>query len=287
MKDTKNAFDKETNYKLYRTVKELIHPSISKKNISDYKIVIDDNLLSLRVFYPQKISNLQNIIIFVPGDGNLTGCNYQYSSICKDLALELESLIIAIDYYETINEYPTILEKIETTIKYLYTELEKFNINKNQIILMGDSSGANYVSAITFRLIKNKFNYVEKEILLYPLLSGNYFDQCDFASFVKAQEYNKELVDKIKNYIINYSKDKKNLNQSEVCPLQNKDFSYYPKTLVITGDLDPLRDEGEAFYKKLDNNSKYENVIYASHGFLNDKNLDVRKKYLNSIKEFI
>lgn len=286
MKDNKNAFDKETSYKLYRTIKEIIHPSISKKNISEYKIVIDDNLLSLRVFYPKKISTINKILLYVPGDGTLTNCNNKYSSICKDLALSLDTLIIAIDYYDVPNIYPNVLDKLETTIKYLYKELEKYEIENDKIILMGDSNGANFVSAITFRFINQNLQYIKKEILLCPLLSGEYFDKSRFLSVNKAKENNLEIIEKIRDYMNSYAKYKKNLKLVDVCPLLNKSYSNYSKTLIITGDLDPLRDEGEEFYKQLDD-SVYVNITYANHGFLIDNNIDVRKKYLNSIKEFI
>ena len=48
----------EEKYKLYRTIKEILHPTISKRNISNYKIVIDEDLLLLRVFYPKKVSEI-------------------------------------------------------------------------------------------------------------------------------------------------------------------------------------------------------------------------------------
>ena len=50
-----NAFEKEERYKLYRTVREILHPTISKKNISEYKIIVDDNLLPLRIFILKKL----------------------------------------------------------------------------------------------------------------------------------------------------------------------------------------------------------------------------------------
>ena len=80
-------FDKEVRYKLYRTVKDLITPSISKVNISNYRIVFDDNLLPVRVFYPKKVSDINQVIIYVPGDGTITNCFSKYSDICSNLAL--------------------------------------------------------------------------------------------------------------------------------------------------------------------------------------------------------
>ena len=67
-------FEKEEKYKLFRSVKEILHPSISKKNISDYKIVIEEDLLPVRIFYPKKVSNLKDVILFIHGECKVTNC---------------------------------------------------------------------------------------------------------------------------------------------------------------------------------------------------------------------
>ena len=57
-----NEFDEEIKYKLFRTVNEILHPTISKKNISDYKIIMDDDILPVRVFYPKKVTSIDKVI---------------------------------------------------------------------------------------------------------------------------------------------------------------------------------------------------------------------------------
>ena len=57
-----NSFEKGFKYKLYRTVYEVVHPTISKKNISSYRIMFKDDILPVRVFYPKKVSNINKII---------------------------------------------------------------------------------------------------------------------------------------------------------------------------------------------------------------------------------
>lgn len=233
-------FDKEIRYKLYRKVKDIITPSISKRNISLYKIVFEEELLPVRVFYPKKVSNIENIIIYVPGDVSITKCKSKYASICQELALELDKLVIAIDYYETKTTINKKILNIEKLIKYLYKELELAGIDKNNITLMGDSTGGKIISTITKDFINNNLEFIKKEVLLYPI-----------------------KID-IKEKIINY-----------------------PKTLVLTGDLDPNKMEGEEFYKLLSDESKLINIEYANHGFISTKDIDIRHKYLKEIKEFI
>ena len=61
-KNTVDDFGTEDTYKLYRTVYEIIHPTISKKNISNYKIMMQEDLVPLRIFYPKKISKTSTTI---------------------------------------------------------------------------------------------------------------------------------------------------------------------------------------------------------------------------------
>lgn len=232
-------FDKEIRYKLYRRVKDIITPSISKRNISLYKIVFDDNLLPVRVFYPKKVSNIENIVIYVPGDVSISKCKSKYAEIMEDLALDLDKLVIAIDYYDIKNKPKTLIRKIEELVNYLYKELEKAGINFDNITLMGDSTGSNIITEVTNRLISKKLSHITKEVLLYP---------------IKNKEEN----------MINY-----------------------PKTLIITGDLDPEKESGLELFKKLNEDSKYLNIEYAQHGFISTNDIEIKHKYLEGIKNFI
>lgn len=133
-----NEFDSEIKYKLFRTVNEILHPTISKKNISDYKIIVDENILPVRVFYPKQVTNINKIILYVHGDGEVTNCLGEYSNICKNFAVKTNSLIIAIEYDDIKDSYKEIVNKVRNTINYLYDKLLVNNILEEDIILMRD-----------------------------------------------------------------------------------------------------------------------------------------------------
>ena len=66
-KNIGDNFGEVEKYKLYRTVYEILHPTISKKNISNYKVVFDEKILPVLVYYPTKISNT----FFVVNQGSM------------------------------------------------------------------------------------------------------------------------------------------------------------------------------------------------------------------------
>ena len=148
-------FDLDVKYKLFRNVYEIMHPSISKKNISNYKIVIDEDVFPLLVFYPKKVTNLDSVVIYLSGIGDICGCKGKYSNICKEISEKCDKLVIAIDYFENEIKFPSTLDKCYKTVMTLIERLNEININSDKITLMGDSFGANIVSAINIKARDN------------------------------------------------------------------------------------------------------------------------------------
>ena len=179
-----NAFEKEERYKLYRTVREILHPTISKKNISEYKIIVDDNLLPLRIFYPQKVTNMNKVTIYIHGDTLLTNCKAKYAEISNKIALSTDNLVISIDSEELTNvTNKKYISKMYETTKYLIEELYKLNIVN--IKLLGDSTGSTTILNFKDNLKKDNLNL--KTILFYPVLSNKYI--------TKKNKANKDIYD--------------------------------------------------------------------------------------------
>lgn len=278
-----DSFGSSEKYKLYRTVYEILHPTISKKNISNYKVVLEEKLLPVLVFYPNKISNIENIIIYIPGDGKVNGSFGAYSEICKNMAVETDSVVVAIDYFASVVKYPTVVNKIYKLVKYLYEEFGNIGIDTSKIVLMSDSVGCKILGSVTAKLIGENI-YINKEVLLYPVVRDDYNDYSWNESVLNL---NFNLDKRVNSYLKKYfPKDKEcNCNLLEMGYL--KDF---PKTLVVVGDMDIFKDDGVLLGEVLVKNikgSSYKSIEFASHGFLSSKDEEVRREAHNLIKEFI
>lgn len=272
-----NEFELEEKYKLYRTVKELLHPTISKRNISNYKIVVDENKLLLRVFYPKKVSNINDVIIFIPGEGDITDCEGLYSDISANISKELDKMVISIDYEKQVSNYEELLDKIYETVAYIYKELREGNIGINNITLMGDSTGANILLNIIEKMNKDMI-IVGQMVLFYPVLSGEYKGKTKYPSIKENTSVNYNLIPKLNEYYKNTSKD--------VFPLAINKKINYPRTLLLSGNVDPLIDEAKDFASK-NENIDLEILDFAYHGFLNTKDKEIIREYLKSLKNFM
>lgn len=283
----KQSFTKKNTYKLYREVGELLHPVISKRNISNYKIVLQEKLLPVRVFYPKKVSFLKKVIIFIPGIVDVTEAFYKYDDICREMALETDRMVIALDYEEDLT-YLNLVKKCMEVITYLYERLEKEGVLEKNISLIGDSIGASIIGTINYRNVQDKKLKIAKNVLLYPVLSGEYFGESTFLSITKNEKYDLLVLRNLRKYYETYAKN--DLDNEEVFLLKRKDFSNFPTTLLITGNLDCLKDEGEAFYQELKKGNvecEYFNLNFENHGFLKDIDMEMKKELYSRIKEFL
>ena len=172
-------------------------------------------------------------------------------------------------------------QEIYKTVKYLYERLIKNDIEKKDIILVGDSTGGNIVTAINY-LNKNEIE-IEKEILFYPALSLDYWDCTSFESLKGNENFNFELLGNLReyyNFVLGEERD--NLLY---LPLRNK--KKVPKTLLFVGKVDSLRDEAYAYQEKNKENVELVELPFASHGFLKKIDSDIEDELVEKIEQFI
>lgn len=269
-------------YKLYRTVKEILHPTISKRNISNYRIILKDELLPVQIFYPKKVSNINQVMICIHGEEEITGCSDKYKDIYKNIALETDCLLIAIEYEEQKGKYKKMIDDIHETLKYIYKGLEESKIDSNKIVLMGDSTGGNIITSINY--LKGKDYTIEKEILFYPVLSLEYFGKTNYLSITQNESLNFQLIPNLAKYYSSYL-SKKELKEEWLLPLKREDK--IPKTLLITGSVDCLKDEIKEYHTKYQEKTSYLEVPFLSHGFLKRLDKEEEKMIIEKIKKFI
>ena len=271
-----NNFEDGLKYKLYSSVEKIIHPTISKKNISSYKIVLSDNIVPVRIFYPEKVSHLDKVIIYVHGISSVSGCGNHYADICMDLALNTKKLVIAVDYDED-KKYLECLNDCSTCVSFLVENLEKNCIKNSNITLMGDSIGATMVIGIN-ELLAEKIN---KSILVSPILSDNYFSDM---LLEKNDRVTADLISNLKNYYSRSLQYKKDYKNPLVFPLLSKN-KVVKELLLITGEGDFFRNE-ILEYANL-TNSQVLDFPFARHNFLKNMDIDVKVEFYTKICNFL
>ena len=269
------------NYKLFRLLQNIVSPNFFNRD--DYKDVvfsIDTRNIKCRVFEPDKNNKQLKAIIFIHGGGWVSGSVESYTKTCIELSKATNRMVIAIDYRLAPEyPYPAGFDDCYDVVNLIMNNLDKIGLDKKDICLMGDSAGGNLVAAISLKSRITKDFKIKKQILLYPALQSDYSKNTKYKSVIENGEDYLLTRKQLEDYMDLYADNPKYLDSPYVAPLKAAFPFFQPKTLIITADKDPLRDEGKSYARKLKlffNKVTYYNFKGAMHGFLS---YPIGKKY--------
>ena len=267
------------NYKLFRVLQKIINSKIvNKQEYEDIIFYLGDRNIKARVFNYEH--SIHKAIIFIHGGGWVIGSVESYTNTCMELSKKTKRTVIAIDYRLAPEfPYPNGFNDCYDVIKLIMDNLDTLGWKEEDICLMGDSAGGNLVAAISLKARCNKDFRIYKQKLLYPALQSDYSTHTKFKSVI---ENGKDYIltqKQLQEYMTLYISDPKDLDSPYVSPLKARTLFFQPDTLIITSDLDPLRDEGKYYAKRLKryfNYVEYYNFEEAMHGFLSQP---IQKKH--------
>jgi len=267
-------FDIKQNYLVDRTFNAIVHPSIKALNRSaDFVLNASGTNLECALFLPERIIS-DEIIIFFHGGGWVTGDINSYSLACKNLAHFSGRPVIAVDYRRAPeNKFPIPVEDCYNSVLALINKsspVNIFNITQEKLILAGDSAGGNIAAAVSLMAADRGEFRVCRQVLIYPALNNCHNSASPFKSIIENGTDYLLTTKKLGDYMSLYMRDEKDLINPYFAPLLAENLAGQPKTLVITAEFDPLRDEGEAYAERLRKSGCYaENyrLTDALHGF--------------------
>ena len=267
--------DMQKDYVWVRRMQQIFSAKPKKGyRILDKKIYSKDQThdIPVRIFYPKEPLN-DDVLVFFHGGGWVIGDIDTYTTACINMADLTGRVVYSVDYRLAPEyPYPSGLEDCYRVAETLMTHLELSGMMEaSQITLIGDSAGGNLAAAVSL-MLRDKGKIVPtKQILLYPVTYWNHTESSPFES-IRTNGYKYGLTaKKVQEYMEMYEPNLAERKNSYVAPLMTKDLTHQPKTLVITAEFDPLRDEGEMYgiaLREAGNEVVIQRIGGAVHGFI-------------------
>ena len=265
--------DVKKSYKAERQV-ELLTARLRGKptdyQMWDQKIMCGDHNVPVRIFQSAG-SGPFPVLLFFHGGGWVTGGIENYTGVCADLAKATGHTVASVDY-RLAPEYrfPAALEDCYAVAKEFFTG-HILSVKQENITLIGDSAGGNLAAAVSL-MARDRGEFIpRRQILFYPATSNDHSDSSPFPSLKKNGTEYLLTSKRIQSFMELYSSSEEDFKNPYFAPLLSRDFSCQPRTLIITAEFCPLRDEGEYYGKKLrdaGNDVEIYRMKDALHAFL-------------------
>mgnify|MGYP002795774117 CR=1 FL=1 len=168
------------------------------------------------------------------------------------------------------HKYPAGLDDCYEVTRLVFANAARYGIKKRNIILIGDSAGGNLAAAVSLRARDSHEFRVRRQILIYPATACEFGDDSPYLSMRQNGKGCLLTAERMRGYLDLYLNDISQKDDPYVSPIKAASLKGLPETLIITAENDPLRDEGEAFGKRLYNaggNVRAFRIKNAYHGF--------------------
>ena len=247
--------DVKKNYRLLRTAETAAKaPKLrSLYRTWEHRVLNGTHEVPVRIFLPgQETNHRLPVLLFFHGGGWVTGNIESYSPVCRALAQAVGCVVASVDD-RLAPEYPlpTGLEDCYCAMQELLKNPWLLRARREDVTVIGDSAGGNLAAAASLMAFSRGGLIPERQILIYPATADDHSENSPFPSVHENGEGYLLTSKRVCDYMDLYLPDGESRRDPYAAPLNAPDLSKQPRTLVITAEYDPLRDEGEAYARRL------------------------------------
>lgn len=204
----------------------------------------------LRTITPAGLTGPQPVILFIHGAGWVFGDPVTHDRLVRDLATRAQATAVFVDYDRSPEaRYPIAIEQEYAALEWIAEHGAEHDLDPSRIAIAGDSVGGNMSAAVTIMAKQRSGPALAAQLLYYPVTNAA-FDTDSYQQF--ATDYWLRR-DAMQWFWDQYTTDENQRAEITCSPLRasTSDLEGLPPALVIVGEADVLRDEGEAYAAKL------------------------------------
>jgi len=230
---------------------------VDEVQTTDYpKLEIDEEWVTAadgtkaRIVRPAGSTGVLPVILYIHGAGWVFGNAHTHDRLVRELAVGAGAAVVFPEYdLSPEHRYPHALEQNYAVARWIVASGNDHGLDASRLAVAGDSVGGNMAAAETLLAKERGDVTFRQQVLFYPVTDAS-FDTASYREF--AEGYFLRL-DGMQWFWDQYTTDEAERNQITASPLRatTEQLAGLPTALVITGEADVLRDEGEAYAAKL------------------------------------
>ncbi|NMH69014.1 alpha/beta hydrolase [Bacillus sp. RO3] len=208
------------------------------------------------------------VLIYSHGGGWVFGDLDSADNLCRYFSKHANMIVVSVGYrLAPEHKYPSAFKDVIEAIKWTFANGERLNGDIKRIAVGGESSGGNLAAAASIYFRDSDEYKLSLQVLITPVMDYNF----DTLSYRENFTYNLTN-EKMKWFWGHYLNDPSEGSEVYASPLKVDSMAGLPDTLLVTAELDPLREEGFTFGKRLEESSIHVEMLHYEdlvHSFIN------------------
>jgi acetyl esterase len=190
------------------------------------------------------------VVIYIHGAGWVFGDAHTHDRLVRELAVGAGAAVVFPEYQRSPEvRYPIAIEQNYAVARWVASDGAGKGLDPSRIAVVGDSVGGNMTAALTLMAKERGGPKLAAQVLFYPVTDAS-FDTGSYEQFAEGFDLRR---DAMRWFWDQYTTDEDQRSEITASPLRatTEQLAGLPRALVITAEADVLRDEGEAYWRKL------------------------------------
>jgi acetyl esterase len=206
--------------------------------------------LRLRIIRPNRAVGRGPVIMYFHGGGWVVGDATTHDRLVRELAFGTDATIVFVDYDRAPeHRYPVAIEEAYAATLYVSEHAEEFDVDATRLAVAGDSAGGNLATVVSLLAKQRSDPTIAGQLLFYPVTNAD-FETGSYKQFANGPWLTRAAVQWFWDQYLPDHNQRRDLTASPLLASLEQ-LAGLPRALIITAENDVLRDEGEAYGRKL------------------------------------
>ena len=220
-------------------------------DIANKTINAEGREIRLTVVRPAGAKATLPVFMFFHGGGWVLGDFPTHERFVRDLVVGSGAAAVFVNYTPSPEaRYPVAIQEAYAATKWVAEHGDEIKVDGKRLAVAGNSVGGNMATVVALMAKSKGTPAIRFQVLFWPVTNAN-FENASYDEFAEGHFLTRNLM---KWFWDNYTVDPRQRQEIFASPLMatREQLKGLPPALIQTAEKDVLRDEGEAFGRKLD-----------------------------------
>lgn len=224
---------------------------LAPADVSEKTVNLDGKPVKLTIVRPAGAKGILPVFMFFHGGGWVLGDYPTHERLVRDLVAGSGAVAVFVNYTPSPEAgYGVAINEAYAATRWVAEHGAQIGVDGKRLAVAGNSVGGNMAAVISLMAKQKGAPALRSQVLLWPVTDAN-FDTPSYQQFADGHFLTRNMM---AWFWDNYTQDVNARREIYASPLQAsvEQLTGLPPTLIQTAEFDVLRDEAEAYGRKLD-----------------------------------